>query len=177
MNKNFLSKGRFALLYALNLMCFTYAGLAIFFIFCPFEAHFSTIDFLKYWQVVDGYMGKRMPIFGNIWLVLFVLNLIFFFKTRKISPIFWLIVGAFVLVVADIIFTVQSQIPINQYIQSLDLNHLTTEQSNQLQNLREQSNKNFGFRHILQWGQFVLMSFTPYLLPKLEERLVRHTPQ
>jgi hypothetical protein len=171
MNNNFLSKGRFALLYTLNLMCFTYAGLAIFFIFCPFEAHFSTPDFLKYWQVVNGYMGKRMPVFGNIWLVLFILNLIFFFKTRKISSIFWLIVGAFTLVLADVVFTVQAQIPLNQYIESLDFNHLTPEQSNQLQSLRDQDVKNFSFRHYLQWGQFILMSFTPYLLPKLEKRL------
>jgi hypothetical protein len=171
MDNNFLSKLRFALLYVLNLMCFAYAGLGIFFIFCPFEAHFSTIDFLKYWQIVDGYMGKRMPIFGNIWLVLFALNLIFFFKTRKVSPIFWLIVGAFVLVAADIVFTVQAQIPLNQYIESLDFNHLTPEQSNQLQSLRDQDVKNFSFRHYLQWGQFILMSFTPYLLPKLEKRI------
>jgi hypothetical protein len=172
MNNNFLSKLRFALLYALNLMSFIYAGLAVFFVFCPFEAHFSTPDFLKYWQIVDSYMGKRMPIFGNIWLVLFALNLIFFFKTRKISPIFWLIVGTFVLVVADMVFTIQAQVPLNQYIQSLDFNHLTPEQSSQLQSLRDQDVRNFSFRHYLQWGQFILMSFTPYLLPKLEAHLL-----
>jgi hypothetical protein len=169
MENNLMSKLRFTLLYALNLMCFTYASLAVFFIFCPFEAHFSTVDFLKYWQVVDGYMGKRMPVFGNIWLILFILNLIIFFKTRKISPIFWLIVGAFVLVVGDIAFTIKNQIPLNQYIQSLDFNHLTPEQSNQLQDLRDKDVANFSFRHYLQWGQFILMSFTPYLLPRLKQ--------
>lgn len=170
MENNFMSKLRFPLLYALNMMCFTYAGLAVFFIFCPFEAHFNTVDFLKYWQVVDGYMGKRMPIFGNIWLVLFILNLIIFFKTRKISPIFWLIVGAFVLVVGDIVFTVKNQLPLNQYIQSLDFNNLTPEQSNQLQSLRDKDVANFNFRHYLQLGQFILMSFTPYLLPHLNQK-------
>lgn len=164
-----MSKLRFASLYLLNLMSFTYAGLAVFFIFCPFEAHFSTIDFLKYWQIVDGYMGKRMPIFGNIWLVLFILNLIIFFKTRKISPIFWLVVGAFVLVVGEIAFTIKNQLPLNQYIQSLDFNNLTPEQSNQLQSLRDKDVANFSFRHYLQWGQFILMSFTPYLLHKINQ--------
>lgn len=172
MDTNSFSNGRFALLYALNLMSFIYAGLGIFFIFCPFESHFSTLEFLKYWQIVDGYMGKRMPIFGNIWLILFALNLVLFFKTRKISPIFWLIAGAFVLIVADMVFTIRAQVPLNHYIQSLDFNHLTPEQSNQLQSLRDQNVENFGIRHYLQWGQFLLMSFTPYLLPKLEARLL-----
>jgi hypothetical protein len=168
MNNILLLKGRFASLYALNLMSFIYAGLGIFFVFCPFEDHFTTLDFLKYWQIVDGYMGKRMPIFGNIWLILFVLNLILFFKTRKESPIFWIIIGAFALVIADMAFTIKSQVPLNQYIQTLDFNNLTNEQSNQLQSLRDQDVKNFNFRHYLQWGQFILMSFTPYLLPKLK---------
>lgn len=168
MNNNLLSKGRLVSLYSLNLMSFIYAGLGVFFIFCPFEAHFTTPDFLKYWQIVDGYMGKRMPIFGNIWLILFVLNLIFFYKTRKQSPIFWIIVGAFVLVLADMVFTIKSQVPLNQYIQSLDFNNLTVKQSNQLQSLRDQDVKNFNFRHYLQWGQFILMSFTPYLFARIK---------
>ena len=151
-------------------------GLSRFFILCPFEAHFSTIDFLKYWQVVDGYMGKRMPVFGNIWLILFVLNLIVFFKTRKISPIFWLIVGAFLFVLADMIFTGMTQLPLNRYIQSLDFNHLTSEQSNQLQILRDQNVKNFSIRHYLQWGQFILMSITPYLLARVNQKMALKIP-
>jgi hypothetical protein len=167
-----MEKIRTVALYLLNLMCFTYASLAVFFIFCPFEAHFSTIDFLKYWQIVDGYMGKRMPIFGQIWLLVFAINLIIFFKTRKESPIFWLIVGAFVLVIADVVFTNINQLPLNKYIQSLDFNNLTPEQSNQLQSLRDKDVANFNFRHYLQWGQFILISFTPYLLHKINQNIL-----
>ena len=77
----------------------------------------------------------------------------------------------FGLLIADFVFTIQQQTPINQYIQTLDFNNLTPEQLSKFQDLREQNNKNFGIRDYFQWSMFFLMSITPYLLPKLEKRL------
>ena len=166
-----MEKFRRIALFSLFSLIFTYAGLGVFFIFCPFEQHFDTLTFIKYWQIVDGYMGKRMPIFGMITIGTFITNLIVFFKTRKISPIFWIILACFVMIIVDVVFTAQNQTPINQYIQTLDMNNLKSEQLAQLQGLRDQINQNFGFRDYLQWAMFLLMSVTPYLLAKLEQKI------
>jgi hypothetical protein len=157
-------------LYVLVLLCTGYAALGFFFVMCPFEQHFDTLTFAKYWQVVDGYMGKRMPIYGMVWLITFVINIVLFAKTWRKSPILAIIIVCFMLLVADTAFTMQKQLPINQYIQTLDLNNLTKEQDATLQGLRNQINSNFGIRDCFQWIMFFLMSLTPYLLPKLEEK-------
>ncbi len=167
-----MTTARIITLYLLILLTTGYAALGFFFIMCPFEQHFDTLTFIKYWQTVDSYMGKRMPIYGQTWLAIFVINLILFAKTWRISPIFWLILASLCLLIADMVFTGQQQIPLNQYIQTLDLNNLTSGQLSKLQGLREQVNKNFGVRDYFQWLMFFLMSVTPYLLPKLEKRLL-----
>ena len=166
-----MEKVRTLTLYALVLCTTFYAGLGAFFIICPFDQHFDTLTYIKYWQIVDGYMGKRMPIFGMIWLSTFVLNVIVFFKTWRVSPIFWIIVVCFCLLIADMSFTGKEQIPINQYIQSLDMNNLTSEQLAKLQGLRDQTNKNFGVRDYFQKAMFFLMSITPYLLSRLNQKM------
>jgi hypothetical protein len=158
-------------LYLLVLLTTGYAALGFFFIMCPFEQHFDTLTYIKYWQVVDGYMGKRMPIYGMSWLVVFAINIVVFAKTWRKSPILWIILLCLVLVIADMVFTVKEQIPLNQYIQTLDFDNLSAEQSAKLQGLRDQINSNFGVRDYFQWVMFFLMSVTPYLLPKLEERV------
>jgi hypothetical protein len=159
-------------LYILVLFTTGYAALGFFFIMCPFEQHFDTPTFIKYWQTVDSYMGKRMPIYGMTWLAVFAVNLILFAKTWRISPIFGLILTCLGLVIADMAFTGDAQIPINRYIQTLDMNNLTPEQLSKFQGLRDQINHNFGIRDYFQWLMFFLMSVTPYLLPKLEKRLL-----
>ena len=164
-----IDKIRPVVLYILVLFTTGYAALGVFFIICPFEQHFDTVTFAKYWQVVDGYMGKRMPIYGMFWLIVIFLNLLLFFKTWRRSPIFWMILATLVVLIADMVFTGQQQIPINQYIQSLDMNQLTNQQIQKLQFLREQSDKNFELRGIGGWIMFFMMSITPYLLPKLKQ--------
>jgi len=163
-------------LYMLVLLTTGYAALGFFFIMCPFEQHFDTLSFIKYWQTVDSYMGKRMPIYGLIWLITFLINIIVFAKTWRKSPIFSIIVCCLLLVIMDMVFTNIKQLPLNQYIQTLDFNNLSSEQQSKLQVLREQINSNFGIRDCFQWIGFFLMSVTPYLLPRLEARLNETNP-
>lgn len=157
-------------LYFLVAMASLYAGFALFFLMCPFEQHFDTLAYIKYWQVVDGYMGKRMPVFGTVWLALFVLNLVVFFRTRRESPVFWIVAVCFAMHILETVFTIREQIPINEFIQSLRLEQVSNEQLTHLQHLREQTAANFGVRHFFQWGGYLLMSITPFLLPKGERR-------
>lgn len=159
-------------LYILVLFTTGYVALGVFFIICPFEQHFDIVTYIKYWQTVDGYMGKRMPIYGNLWLLAFLVNIILFAKTWKKSPIFWIIISCLALLITDMVFTGIVQIPINKYIQTLDMNNLTTEQISKLQDVRYQIGKNFGIRHYFGWTMFFLMSITPYLLPKLDEKTI-----
>ena len=156
-------------LYTLVLFTTGYAALGVFFLICPFDRHFDTVTFTKYWQTVDGYMSKRMPVYGMAWLAMIFINLVLFFKTKRQSPIFWMILASLVILIADMVFTAKAQFPINQYFQSVDANNLTATQIRKLQSLREQSERNFGWRGLAGWTMFFMMSITPYLLPRLNQ--------
>ena len=158
-------------LYTLVLFTTGYAALGVFFLICPFDRHFDTVTFTKYWQTVDGYMGKRMPVYGMAWLAVIFINLVLFFKTKRQSPIFWMILASLVILIADMAFTRQAQFPINQYFQSVDANNLTATQIRTLEEMREQSNKNFSWRNLCGWTMFFMMSITPYLLPRMNQKM------
>lgn len=154
-------------IYILVLCTTFYAGIGVFHFICPFDQHFDTIEFAKYWKVVDGYMGKRMSIFMPIWLLVIIFNLIVFIKTWRKSPIFWIILSSLIILVTDISFTIKAQIPINKYFQSIDVNNLTETQIKTVQQYREDTDKNFGERSTRVLIVFFLISITPYLLPRL----------
>jgi hypothetical protein len=65
--------------------------------------------------------------------------------------------------------TGKHQIPINQFIQSVDANNLTSEQLTTIEGMKKQAEENFGSRDILSIGSFILLSMTPFLL--LRKRL------
>lgn len=154
-------------IYILVLCTTFYAGIGVFHFICPFDQHFTTIEYAKYWKVVDGYMGKRMSIFMPIWLLVIIFNLIVFFKTWRRSPIFWIILSTLIILILDILFTIGNQIPINKFFQSIDVNNLTETQIKTVQQYREDTDKNFGVRGIHVLIVFFLISTLPYLLPRL----------
>ena len=156
-------------IYLLVLCTTFYAGIGVFHAICPFDQHFDTIEYAKYWKIVDGYMGKRMSIFVPIWLLVIIFNLIVFAKTWRRSPIFWIILSTLIILVLDISFTIKSQIPINKYFQSIDVNHLTATQIKVIQQYRDDTDKNFGVRSIHVIIVFFLISILPYLLPRLNK--------
>ena len=157
-------------LYVLILFTTFYVGLSVFFLICPFDQHFDTVTYAKYFQIVDGYMGRRMPIVGGAWLLTLVLNLAIFANTWRQSPIFWMILTCLLILVADMAFTGHEQLSINQDYQKMDMNHLTAKQIEALQRMREQSDHNFGVRDIGQKTMYFMMSLTPFLLPGLNRR-------
>lgn len=160
-------------IYLLVLCTTFYVGIGVFQLICPFEQHFDTIEFAKYWKTVDGYMGKRMSIFMPIWLLVVILNLIVFFKTWRRSPIFWIILSTLIILIIDISFTITHQIPINKFFQSIDVNNLTEAQIKLVQQYREATGKNFDERKIHVLIVFFLISLLPYLLPRLNKEQLK----
>lgn len=158
-------------LYTLVLFTTGYAALSVLFLICPFDRHFDTATFTQYWQTVDGYMSKRMPVYGIAWLMVIFVNLVLFFKTKRQSPIFWMVLASLVILIADMVFTAKAQFPINQYFQSVNADSLTATQIRTLEEMREQSNENFRWRNLCGWIMFFMMSITPYLLPRLNQKI------
>jgi hypothetical protein len=154
-------------IYLLVLCTTFYVGIGVFQLICPFDQHFDTIEFAKYWKIVDGYMGKRMSIFMPIWLLVVILNLVVFVKTWRRSPIFWIILSTLIILIIDISFTITHQIPINKFFQSIDVNNLTEAQIKIVQQYREATDKNFDERKMHVLIVFILISLLPYLLPRL----------
>lgn len=160
-------------IYLLVLCTTFYVGIGVFQLICPFDQHFDTIEFAKYWKIVDGYMGKRMSIFMPIWLLVVILNLVVFVTTWRRSPIFWIILSTLIILIVDISFTITHQIPINKFFQSIDVNNLTEAQIKTVQQYREATDKNFDERKMHVLIVFILISLLPYLLPRLNKEQVK----
>ena len=121
-------------LYLLLVMSGLFAGIHFLSLIAPIETKMSAAEFGKYWQLLDGFMGKRMPVFGLLFLALFAVNLILFLKYWK-SLLFWILVIGLLLLVFDLVLTISSQISINQQIQSIDIQNLNNEQISTLEEL------------------------------------------
>jgi hypothetical protein len=167
-----MTTARIITLYLLIFFVTGYGFFGLIDILNPWEQHFDTLTWSKYWKISDGYMGKRMPIYAQIWVVLSLINLVLFYKTRKISPIFWMVLVTLLIFVGDIAFTIKNQMPLNQMIQSMDLNQVTPEKMQKLEIMRTKDVENFGTRRIAGWVMFFIMSITPYLLPRLNPKTV-----
>jgi hypothetical protein len=122
-------------LYAMLLISGLYAGLhftgmlnPILFGIINFQGDLmNSVDWAKSWQITDTFMAARMGVFGPIILWGYIFTLLLFIKKWR-SITFWLILLAFGLFITDVVLTISQQIPINKFIQSLDFQHLSSEQ-------------------------------------------------
>ncbi len=89
----------------------------------PAIAKMSDRTFAEYWQHVDHYMGARMIIFGPLLLLFSLLSVLVLLKEWHM-PSFWLVLGAFVILVADLVFVFSTNHPLNRLIQTWDLSQL-----------------------------------------------------
>ena len=165
-------------LYILILFTTTYVGLGVFHLFCPFDQHFDTQTYATYWQIVDGYMGRRMSVFMPLWFLVMLLNLGIFANTWRQSPIVWMMLLSLGLLAADISFTLKAQLPINQFFRTHNVSHLTPAELPALETLRARTTQNFGKRGLGAAIMFFMLSTAPYLLPGLNKRraTLRPTP-
>lgn len=138
---------------------------SIFGIINPAGDLMPSVQWAKSWQITDGFMGTRMQEFGPLILVTHLLTtLLFVDQWRK--PVFWLLLMACALFFADLFFTVQNQVPINQYIQTLNFDHLTAEQLRQINSIHPTVIANFQKREFFPIISFGLVALTPFLRSK-----------
>jgi hypothetical protein len=114
------------------------------------------------WQITDGFMRVRMGVFGPIILFGYIITLLLFIKKWR-TPVFWLILAALGLFIADVVLTGNQQIPINRYIETLDFQHLTAEQVAKINEMHPQVIKNFQSREWFSIVGFVLVALTPFV--------------
>jgi hypothetical protein len=156
-------------LYLLIVMVGLMGGIHFGGVMAPIVSKMTVTEFTAYHQMMDGYMAKRMPIFGQISLGLYILNLFLFIKRWR-SATFWIILVCFALLVSDIAITVTQQIPINQYVQSVDAKNLTSDQLITLERMKSQTIENFATRDILSIASFALLGLTPFLLQRQNKK-------
>ncbi|HEX2629005.1 MAG TPA: hypothetical protein VHM26_08340 [Chitinophagaceae bacterium] len=103
-----------------------YAGVGFFTIMGgnPAIARLSDRGFAEFWQHVDHFMAARMPIAGPFFLLSTLISMIILFRITGPSFSSWMMSGALVVLIADLVFTLNVNHPLNTLIQSWDLSNL-----------------------------------------------------
>ncbi len=112
-------------LFVTTLLTGFYAGLGFFTIVGnnPAILKMSAATFAEYWQHVDFYMAARMQVFGPLLLVTLLSTVLIHIPQRRTVSFLFLSIGL-VIMLADVLFAVSTNHPLNQVIQSWDLNNL-----------------------------------------------------
>lgn len=121
----------------------------------------SDRTFAEYWQHADHFMAERMRIFGPLLLLTTIVVLILLIKERSIAST-WCIAIALVLLVTDVAFTMSTNHPLNQLIQSWDLNHLPSN----VQEIKFRVVKAFNVRIFLMMSSFFFVLLAVFLNKK-----------
>ncbi|MGM9511613.1 hypothetical protein ACS5NO_28005 [Larkinella sp. GY13] len=151
-----------ALSYLLLVVIGLYAGMHFFHEMCPVETQLTPLEYAKYWKIVDGtFMHRRMGVMGPAMIGLFMLNIAFTIRNWK-SRHFLLLVLSFLLFVIDVAFTVREQLPINEFINGLDLNHLTNTNLATLKGYQTAAIANFQNRFVFAMLSFGLLGLIPF---------------
>jgi hypothetical protein len=134
-----------------------YAGVGFFTIMGgnPAIARLSDKGFAEFWQHVDHYMGARMPVAGPFFLLATLISMIILFRITGSSFSSWMMSGALVVLIADLVFTLNINHPLNKLIQSWDLSNLPA-------NVREIKMKVYEAFNIRIW--FMITSFVLVIL-------------
>ncbi len=109
-------------------------------------------SFAEYWQHTDHYMAARMKIFGPLLLLIMLLGVIVLLKEYR-TPSFWFMLLGFCLLVTDVVFTFSTNLPLNQLVQSWDLNNLPSN----VQDIKWQIVKAFSVRTIFMISSFLMV--------------------
>ena len=139
-----------------------YAGMHFFHEMCPVETQMDPVEYARYWKIVDGtFMHQRMGVMGPLMMVLFVVNIIANIKKWKTLQFFLLTVAcaAFIL---DVALTVNQQLPINEFINALDVDKITNRELAQLKLFQTKAIRNFEIRFALGISSFIILCTIPF---------------
>ena len=156
------------LFYLLLLIVGLYAGMHFFHELCPVESQLSPLDYARYWKIVDGtFMHRRMGVVGPLMVALFVLNIAFAIKSWKRLH-FVLLAIAFILFIVDVALTFNEQMPINLFINQLDMAHVSSNELLQLEYYQEAAILNFQKRFWFALFSFASLCLIPFAKRKAE---------
>ena len=156
-------------LYLILVLIGLYAGMLFNHKICPVETQLNPIDYAKYWKIVDGtFMHERRAIMGPGMGIIFGITILLFIKNWR-SLTFLFLVLAFIAFALDISFTLREQLPINAFINQLDLKTITVQQTQQLTEFQAKAISNFDKRFIHSTISFLLLCLTPFFLTRLNK--------
>ena len=154
-------------LYIMLVLIGLYAGMLFFHQMAPVETQLNPIDYAKYWKIVDGtFMHSRMRIMAPGMMIMFILTILLFIKDWK-SLTFLFLVLSFIVFFLDVRLTLNHQLPINVFINELDLKNITELQTKQLISYQATAISNFETRFVHGIISFTLLCLTPFFLPRL----------
>lgn len=111
----------------------------------------SDTTFAEYWQHVDYYMAARMRFFGPLMMLCVAVSTIQYYLQHQMTS-FWLMLGAVLFLVADLIIIFNFNHPLNQLIQSWNLHQLPDD----VQTIKHQVVNAFWGRSVCMIGCFAL---------------------
>lgn len=118
----------------------------------------SDNTFAEYWQHTDHFMAARMKIFGPLLLLTILFTTILLIKEFR-TPSFWLMLAAFMVLIVDIAIAFSTNHPLNNLIQSWDLNNLPSN----VQDIKWKVVHAFNLRLIMMIGTFLLVLLSVWL--------------
>lgn len=155
-------------LYSVLVLVGLYAGTLLNHSIYPVETQLSPLEYAKYWKIVNGTsMHTHMAIMEPGMGVLLVVTILLFIPNWR-SPTFIFLVLAFVAFAIDVSFTLREQMPINIFMNNLDLSNITVEQTKQLAKFQAEAIASFDTRFIHGSISFLLLCLAPFFLDKTE---------
>lgn len=118
----------------------------------------SDKTFAEFWQHADHYMGARMPVFGPILLLSLLLSIISLIPEWR-TPSFWCMFLAFAIIIGDLVFTLTTNHPLNNLIQTWDLNNLPAN----VQEIKWKVANAFDIRLWFMMSAFVMVAVSVWL--------------
>ena len=118
----------------------------------PTVLKMSDVSFAEYWKHLDSYMAARMRIFGPLLLLSIFASLFLLYKNYSKTS-FWLMLGALFIILVDLFISIRVNHPLNQLIQSWDLQHLPAN----VGDVRDKVVESFYIRSSLMISSFILV--------------------
>jgi hypothetical protein len=124
----------------------------------PAISRMSNPTFAEFWQHIDHYMGARMPVFGPFLILSLLLSTFLLFREAGALPA-WLMLIALLVIIGDLVFTLNVNHPYNKLVQSWELDNLPAD----VRMIRDKVVAAFYIRVLFMIGAFILVLLSVWL--------------